>query len=568
MSEPNQHNPSTPDAASSRPGVTPSADIAMGRHVERSDEGQGYILCPYCGHIQKVADRCHDCGGLFEPLSRMATQIHMGPWFIRDKHNPFRPGCSYDVLVKQVKSGKVKRSTVLRGPSTCQFWALARNVPGIAHYLGVCHECNMEVGTDDKECSACKAKFEPPTDRNELGLMYRTNKEHAVAKKVLDRELAKMAGQPLPEDQTTAPTPGDSSHYTQDPAVQAHRLPGLDLLDEVVGKSAVTDQKPAAATPPPTAPAASSTTPSPSPATTSTQIPVPTSPAATSPPIPSAASADSYSVDSPLGGPATEPKKTVVTPSRSPDRTAPLPKKKKGFDKVVVAWIIINIIAFGAVIAAVVVLMGDNDSDESSMAPPSDRMEDKYAPQPIADEEVTLFDTNQESINPHTGKTRNLGNNSETSADADETFIERLPEVSRPAAIMPDTADPAPQQRPEPQSTRLRPQAAQPSQRAAAAKTTNRPASPASSQPAASENESGEALSVADDQLNLRAAARLAQAKRLEEQGQYSQALALLEDAHGALPEMSRPASLDLAIMRIRKKIALDESRAFFGNPI
>src|SRR5690348_425633 len=99
------------------------------------------VLCPYCGHAQPAADRCEECRGLFEPLSRRATQISMGPWFIRDKANPFRPGCSYEVLRKQIAAGKIKPTTVLRGPTTRQFWSVARNVPGVAHLLGYCHRC-------------------------------------------------------------------------------------------------------------------------------------------------------------------------------------------------------------------------------------------------------------------------------------------------------------------------------------------------------------------------------------------------------------------------------------------
>ena len=75
----------------------PTAKPRPGDRDAMSKENK-IILCPYCGNTQKTPDRCEGCGGLFEPLSRKATQIKMGPWFIRDKNNPFRPGCSYEVL--------------------------------------------------------------------------------------------------------------------------------------------------------------------------------------------------------------------------------------------------------------------------------------------------------------------------------------------------------------------------------------------------------------------------------------------------------------------------------------
>ena len=62
-----------------------------------------------------------------ERIRRLAAagRISMGPWYIRDKNRPFRPGCSYEVLLKQVRSGKIKGSTVIRGPTARQFWSVA-----------------------------------------------------------------------------------------------------------------------------------------------------------------------------------------------------------------------------------------------------------------------------------------------------------------------------------------------------------------------------------------------------------------------------------------------------------
>ena len=54
--------------------------------------------------IADTPEKCEECGGLFEPLSRQATQISMGPWYIRDRNNPYRPGCSYEVLLKQIEA--------------------------------------------------------------------------------------------------------------------------------------------------------------------------------------------------------------------------------------------------------------------------------------------------------------------------------------------------------------------------------------------------------------------------------------------------------------------------------
>lgn len=128
------------------------------------------VLCPFCGGVNSPAGRCASCGGRFDPLSRQATQNHMGPWAIRDERNPHRPGCTYETLCRMIDSGSVTPDTVLRGPATRQFWMLARQVPGVAHRLGVCHNCRQPVSRDAFSCPACEASFTVDRDRQHLGV--------------------------------------------------------------------------------------------------------------------------------------------------------------------------------------------------------------------------------------------------------------------------------------------------------------------------------------------------------------------------------------------------------------
>ncbi len=131
----------------------------------------GVMPCPYCGHIQRgAAAQCDSCGGLFEPLSRQATQNAMGAWFIRDDEQPHRPGCSYETLRKLVLRGKVTEETVLRGPTTRQFWSYAKDTPGVAHLMGQCHNCHEKADPDEYMCKSCGAVFVTPSDRQHLGL--------------------------------------------------------------------------------------------------------------------------------------------------------------------------------------------------------------------------------------------------------------------------------------------------------------------------------------------------------------------------------------------------------------
>ncbi len=145
-----------------------------------------HVLCPYCGHVQKPRARCSDCGGLFDEYSRMATQIAMGPWQIRSRSRPFHPGCSYEVLKKLIAAGKVTERTIVRGPTTNQFWQIARRVPGVAHRLGYCHACNQRVKRNSVNCEHCGEAFAAPKQRNELGLEFTDERAVAAARAKLD----------------------------------------------------------------------------------------------------------------------------------------------------------------------------------------------------------------------------------------------------------------------------------------------------------------------------------------------------------------------------------------------
>lgn len=128
------------------------------------------ILCPYCGHIQTKSEQCERCRGLFEPLSRQATQNVMGPWQVRDEKNPFQPGCSLSKLKELIARGKVNRATIVRGPTTKQFWSIACNTPGVAVLLGECHNCHGSVKPDAYMCQTCGCVLNCTDDRQFLGV--------------------------------------------------------------------------------------------------------------------------------------------------------------------------------------------------------------------------------------------------------------------------------------------------------------------------------------------------------------------------------------------------------------
>jgi hypothetical protein len=103
-------------------------------------------------------------------LSRQATQNALGPWFIRDETNPHKPGCSYETLRGLIQKKRVTLRTVIRGPTTRQFWTYASRTPSVANLLGVCHNCSARVDPGAYSCGSCGAVFTPEVDRQHLGL--------------------------------------------------------------------------------------------------------------------------------------------------------------------------------------------------------------------------------------------------------------------------------------------------------------------------------------------------------------------------------------------------------------
>lgn len=194
--------------------------------------------CPYCGYLNDTAkfDRCSQCNGLFEPLSQIATQLAMGPWYVRDENRPFMPGFSEAILREQVRAGKITTHTVLRGPTTNQFWKRAADAQGVSRLMGTCHACHQGVDPTDTSCPFCKADLSLPTDVDSLGLRYVNDESRAVAQKQIAAARASTAPQPTPTSATRkrASTRQEPTAKPDDEAVDHHESVAKDLQTQDV----------------------------------------------------------------------------------------------------------------------------------------------------------------------------------------------------------------------------------------------------------------------------------------------------------------------------------------------
>lgn len=176
-----------------------------------TDQQRLPALCPYCGHGHSLAPgkprplQCESCKGRFEPLSRQATQNAMGPWQIRDPDNPFRPPCSYETIVRLAQRGRITLTTIVRGPTTRQFWSYARDTPGVAAVLGQCHACHTPISADDAACPTCEAILRPQTDRQQLGLSPKAILPGEAPPEQIAALIRPKTPQPLPRPSQPAP---------------------------------------------------------------------------------------------------------------------------------------------------------------------------------------------------------------------------------------------------------------------------------------------------------------------------------------------------------------------------
>jgi hypothetical protein len=153
-------------------GRTPPAEAAPttaagAQQVRRAMKGKH--VCPFCG-TQRETDvgPCAHCSLEDTPTTRSATRGKLGPWYVLQSRNPSAPGMNFATLMVLVQKGRVSARSVLRGPTTGQFWRYAAKVKGVSREFGLCWSCGGEVAKNARACPACKRLQEPPLNPDVL----------------------------------------------------------------------------------------------------------------------------------------------------------------------------------------------------------------------------------------------------------------------------------------------------------------------------------------------------------------------------------------------------------------
>src|SRR5258706_9114181 len=130
---------------------------------------RGKHVCPFCG-AQRETDvgACMHCSLEDTPTTRSATRGKLGPWYVLQSRNPSAPGMNFATLMVLVQKGRVTARSVLRGPTTGQFWRHAAKVKGVSREFGLCWNCGSDVAKNARACASCKRLQEPPLNPDVL----------------------------------------------------------------------------------------------------------------------------------------------------------------------------------------------------------------------------------------------------------------------------------------------------------------------------------------------------------------------------------------------------------------
>ena len=116
----------------------------------------GSMPCVYCGRlIARDNERCPECKTSYSPAVRQASREIEGQWFYLEPRNPSNRGVDFATMLRLIEKGRLKRDSIVRGPTTHHDWMFAAEAPLVSKYLGLCPHCFASASGDDQYCPTC-----------------------------------------------------------------------------------------------------------------------------------------------------------------------------------------------------------------------------------------------------------------------------------------------------------------------------------------------------------------------------------------------------------------------------
>lgn len=218
-------------------GNEPASPAAQIRKALR-----GKHVCPFCGTTRETdLGPCQQCSLEDTPSTRNATRTKLGPWYVLQSRNPSAPGMNFATLLTLVQKSRVTARSVIRGPTTGQFWKHAAKVKGISREFGLCWNCGGDVAKTARACPSCKRLQEPPLNPDVL---------LELGESATDDLAEQMWAEEAPERITPSNGNGGNNGYRPgSPAAPSAGTPGpLDThdspVDDLIGRGGVRREVP------------------------------------------------------------------------------------------------------------------------------------------------------------------------------------------------------------------------------------------------------------------------------------------------------------------------------------
>ncbi len=193
-------------------------------------------VCPFCAYVRENADAggaCPKCTLDDTPANRRATAQKIGPWFVLQYSNPTAPGMKYSILMMLASRGKITPASIVRGPTTQQYWTTAGQVRGLSRLFGLCWHCQLKLSSITSICPHCDHSQEPPPDPNVfLELSHGNARESAVMREISGLDT------PRAQEEATSIAQSTMQSLVGGPGLIASAHAQIDELDSgLVGTS-------------------------------------------------------------------------------------------------------------------------------------------------------------------------------------------------------------------------------------------------------------------------------------------------------------------------------------------
>lgn len=147
--------------------------------------------CVYCGQaVPREVERCPHCKASYSLAVRRASREVEGEWFYLEPRNLSNRGVDFATMLKLIDKGRLKRDSVVRGPTTHQDWMFAAETPRLSKYLGVCPHCFSPAGPEQEFCENCDRFLDERPGRLRPGLKQGRKPGYFPGRDEIEEKLA------------------------------------------------------------------------------------------------------------------------------------------------------------------------------------------------------------------------------------------------------------------------------------------------------------------------------------------------------------------------------------------